>query len=221
MVELYAFNVPLQAELSDFSFLLDSLSEEKRCRIARFVRREDALRGLFGEWLVRKVAAEKCGMNPEEFEIGVSKYGKPYFSNFSKMHFNISHAGAWVLAAFAGEPVGVDVEAVRPIDLNVTSLVFSKQECSTLFALPPEKQLDYFFRLWTLKESLVKALGKGFSYDLRDFSFTFDDNHYEVTGPVGRDFSFRHYDIGSGYISAACCIDRIFADQIEIRQLQQ
>ncbi|MHC9543179.1 MAG: 4'-phosphopantetheinyl transferase superfamily protein [Vulcanimicrobiota bacterium] len=221
MVELYAVNVPLQAELSDFSFLFPLLSKEKRCRIARFVRKEDALRGLFGEWLIRSVAAGKCGMKPEEFGIGVSEFGKPYFSNFSKMHFNLSHAGTWVLAAFADEPVGVDVEEIRPIDLNVASIVFSEQECSILAALPPEKQLNYFFRLWTLKESLVKALGKGFGYDLRDFSFTFDDNHYEVRGPVGRDFSFRHYDIGSGYASAACCTDRVFADHIEIRHLQQ
>lgn len=221
MVELYAVNVPLQAELSDLSFLLPLLSEEKRCRIARFVRKEDALRGLCGEWLIRSVAAGKSGMKAEEFEIDVSEFGKPYFSNFSTMHFNLSHAGTWVLAAFADEPVGVDVEEIRPIDLNVASIVFSEQECSILSALPPEKQLNYFFRLWTLKESLVKALGKGFGYDLRDFSFVFDDNHYEVRGPVGRDFCFRHYDIGSGYASAACCTDSIFADHIEIRHLQQ
>ncbi len=221
MVELYAVKVPLEAELSDFSFLLPIISERKRCRIARFVRKEDALRGLFGEWLVRSVAAEKCGRKPEELEIDIGEHGKPYFCNCSELHFNLSHAGAWVLAAFAGVPVGVDVEIIRPMDLNVATIVFSEQERSILSALTPEKQLSYFYRLWTLKESLVKALGKGFLYDLREFSFSFDDRDYEVRGPLTEHYFFRHYDIESGYASAVCCTDGVFADQIEIRHLRQ
>jgi len=218
MVELYAAKVPLDAELSDFPDMLSIVSESRRQRIARFIRREDALRGLFGEWLIRTVASEKCALRPDEIEIAADGRGKPYFCNCGTIHFNLSHAGSWVLAAFALEPVGVDVEAVRPIDLDVASMVFSGQECSVLLSLPPDRQIDHFYRLWTLKESLIKALGTGFSCDLREFSFTFDGGHCEVRGPLKERYWFRQYDIEDGYSSAACSTEGTFAGEIEMRQ---
>jgi len=218
MVKLYAAKVPLDAELSDFPDMLSVVSESRRQRIARFIRREDALRGLFGEWLVRTVASEKSGLRPGEVEIAADGRGKPYFCNCGAVHFNLSHAGSWVLAAFAAEPVGVDVEAVRPIDLDVASMVFSMEECSVLLSLPQDRQIDYFYRLWTLKESLIKALGTGFSSDLREFSFTFDRSRCEVRGPLRERYRFRQYDIADGYSSAACSTEEIFAGEIEMRQ---
>jgi 4'-phosphopantetheinyl transferase len=50
---------------------------------------------------------------------------------------------------------------------------FSPAEVSDLEALPAPERADRFFQVWTLKESYIKAHGKGLSMPLAEFSFRF------------------------------------------------
>jgi 4'-phosphopantetheinyl transferase len=51
--------------------------------------------------------------------------------------------------------------------------VFSPRELAQLEALRGEEKLDRALRLWTLKESYIKARGMGLSLPLNKFSFLF------------------------------------------------
>ena len=47
-------------------------------------------------------------------EIRRAAGGKPYFPQYPHIHFNLSHSRGAAVCALSGEPVGVDVELLRP-----------------------------------------------------------------------------------------------------------
>lgn len=73
--------------------------------------------------------------------------------------FSLSHTKGAVVLAVDPDPVGVDVEALRPISPKLPRRVLSGQEFAW-FSARGSRPAD-FFTLWTLKESYYKALGTG------------------------------------------------------------
>lgn len=86
--------------------------------------------------------------------------GKPLSDN---CYFNISHShGLVVFVKSDYSPVGVDVEKIEFVGLKLRRYVSSENEYETI------QSDEDFFRLWTNKESLVKALGTGIVSPMRD-----------------------------------------------------
>uniref|UniRef100_A0A7C9AL35 holo-[acyl-carrier-protein] synthase n=1 Tax=Opuntia streptacantha TaxID=393608 RepID=A0A7C9AL35_OPUST len=85
------------------------------------------------------------------------------------LHFNLSHTSSMVACGItAHSPVGIDVEEKkRIIKHDVMSFArrfFSPHEVEHLASISdPEKRQQELIKLWTLKESYVKALGRGFA----------------------------------------------------------
>ena len=78
--------------------------------------------------------------------------GKPYFPGCTHIHFNISHSRGCALCALHGEPVGVDVERLRPAPRRLAAGMGD----------------EAFFRLWTAREATVKREGRGWTALLQD-----------------------------------------------------
>jgi len=55
--------------------------------------------------------------------------------------------------------------------------IFSKEEASDLFAKEDNEKTEYFFELWTLKESYIKADGRGLSLPLNSFFFRIENDN--------------------------------------------
>ena len=74
---------------------------------------------------------------------------------------SVSHArGLVAVAASRVGPVGVDVESRREFEIDgMARRWFDPVEVSWLYQQPD--QLDAFLRLWTAKEAVGKALGRG------------------------------------------------------------
>src|SRR5262249_23713258 len=72
--------------------------------------------------------------------------------------------------------IGADVEHVEPrrTSRDVADRYFAATEVAALTALPVDAQTDRFFHYWTLKESYIKACGKGLAIPLGDFAFAFE-----------------------------------------------
>ena len=80
--------------------------------------------------------------------------------------FNVSHSGPHGLIAVVPEGrVGIDVEdraTDRDMD-GVASLTFTPAEQAELAAADGVRKTEFFYRIWTMKEALIKALGVGLS----------------------------------------------------------
>ncbi|QIQ04395.1 4'-phosphopantetheinyl transferase family protein [Streptomyces liangshanensis] len=71
-------------------------------------------------------------------------------------------AGIGALAVRAGDWVGVDVEALRPVDDNLADVVLTPSERAYVMGRPRGPERDAaFHRTWTRKEAVVKAVGLG------------------------------------------------------------
>ena len=151
----------------------------------RFVLCRAALRALL-------CSAISCCNRQLSFEGG--PYGKPFAlvdGTPVSVSFNVSHSGGCGLIALASEGrLGVDVEeltARRDLE-SLIEAVMGPEEQAELGELEGKARLDQFYRLWTCKEALIKALGTGFSTDISRFQVPLSIRRGGSTGK----FRFPH-----------------------------
>jgi 4'-phosphopantetheinyl transferase len=82
----------------------------------------------------------------------------------------LSHAGELALVALGEtEILGVDIEELRelPDRWDVAKIVFTEAEIDAIRSAPLTRQVPEWYRTWTRKEALLKAIGRGFGVDAR------------------------------------------------------
>lgn len=157
------------------------LIEEELIKEQRFYFAKDRRRYLITRTLVREVLSRYCPVRPEAWRFSSNAYGRPEIcadlaeeESTRNISFNISHTDGLVMMGVArGCELGVDTENVnaRQVSLDIADRFFSMEETSALWNLPMHQQHQRFFEYWTLKESYIKALGKGLSVGLDQFGF--------------------------------------------------
>ncbi len=153
-----------------WSTLERAVSAEETARAARFLHDVDRRRHILGRALLRLALARLLDTSPHDIRFAVSGLGKPTLPGGPS--FNIAHSGDHVLIALAADGrLGIDVEAVRPLRdlLGLARTSFGPDEYERIVALPPEQRPGPFFRTWTRKEAMLKALGCGLT-GLRNIS---------------------------------------------------
>lgn len=109
------------------------------------------------------------------YEIEYQHGGKPILAGSNNIYFNLSHAGDYAICVVANTPVGIDIEGKREVNDNVIKKWFSKDEKNWINENLEEKQ-ERFFRLWTAKESVSKATGKGLAQIMEGIYFKVGDS---------------------------------------------
>ncbi|MPW21328.1 4'-phosphopantetheinyl transferase superfamily protein [Paraburkholderia sp. CNPSo 3157] len=142
-----------------------SPDERQRARDYRKQTRRDAYIARRG--MLRSLMARYLACRPESLRFGVTGFGRPVLQwpHGARLAFNVSHTGGIALFAFAWDcRVGVDVE--RQVDgIYVEGIgrgILSSVEEAALGAARADSA-STFFRIWTRKEALLKALGTGLS----------------------------------------------------------
>ena len=151
---------------------LDPSETERLCRFrVDRPRREFAL----CRAALRANLCDLLGCTNERLSFGFGEHGKPFAlvaGRAASTSFNLSHSVGHGLVAFASlarprKRIGVDAEVRRP-DRDFDGIgerVFGATERAALAAARGEDKVHLFYRLWALKEALIKALGTGFSLD--------------------------------------------------------
>ncbi len=138
----------------------------------------------------RPVLALYAGVPLAELRLAVDTHGKPRLAAPSSPRFNLSHCGDVVLLAIGrGVELGVDVEVLRPRPraLQLAQRYFTADEAAALAALPEDVRQQAFYRLWTAKEAVLKALGRGLAFGLNRVGF-----RLETAGTVVSPQDFAH-----------------------------
>lgn len=118
--------------------------------------------------LLERVLEERYGITSPELLLG--EQGKPYLPEGPE--FSISHSHGIAAVAVGAQPLGLDVEELRPYHARVPERIMSPSEYRW-FLGRGELKRD-FFTLWTLKESYYKYLGTGLRGFPNDTEFYFD-----------------------------------------------
>ncbi len=148
---------------------LDLLDESERHRWDRFVVQRAKRQFSLCRAALRIHLCERLGCQNHELSFGYLEHGKPFAQVNgapSPVSFNVSHSGSHGLIAFAEhDGLGIDLEERAPgrnFD-GIGSSVYGPAEQRALTAAEGREKADLFYRLWSLKEALIKALGTGFS----------------------------------------------------------
>jgi len=213
--EAHVWRFPLDLPASALAGWERSLSDDERRRADRF--RTPALRRRFvaGRGGLRAVLSAYLGCPPERVGFVYGRHGKPALApglTPGPFEFNLSHSGELALCAVSSVGVvGVDIEAVRPMEANGQNLVgrfFSPRERDDFFSLPEPERLAAFFRGWTRKEAFLKATGTGLATVLDSFDVPLDPAAPPAVLRVADDpgasarWSLFDLDPGPGYAAA-------------------
>ena len=162
---------------------------------------------------LRAILCGRLDCRNEHLSFGNSKYGKPFAmvgGVKSQLSFNVSHSGNHGLIAVAPRGrLGIDLEERVPkrnLD-GLVEAVMGPDEQAELASLRGLDRLRLFYRLWTFKEAVIKALGTGFSTDISRFQVPHNLRRGDKTGS----FRFPHLpsvawgleDIGNEEFAAA------------------
>ena len=153
------------------------LSPEEQDRASRFRFRHDRNAFVAAHGLLRFALRQTTGRSDWLFDAG--PHGKPVLvagEGAVAPHFNITHTPGLAACGLSFDgPIGVDAELQgRAVDVaGVAERCFTPDERRRVETAGPERS-RHFIELWTLKESVAKALGHGLAMDLRSFSVTTD-----------------------------------------------
>lgn len=206
MGELYICNTAALSNPAVFAqklHLLSNAQQEKILSLRKAAGRNLSLGGL----LLLRTALLQRGIS--EFAIRKNAFGKPYLEKAEGVFFNISHSGQYAVCAVGGSEVGADIEKLREVDLRVARRFFSAEEFALLQAQEEAQKQETFFRIWTLKESFLKALGTGMHTALNSFSIALGPGGKGPAsvlcrnGAGGKPYFFQEYAL-EGYKIAVC-----------------
>jgi 4'-phosphopantetheinyl transferase len=159
------------------------LSAGERAQQLRFHFARDRRRYLVTRALARTVLSRYAPVRPHEWSFSAGPRGRPDIASprtSPPLEFNIAHSADLVMMAVSsGRTIGVDTEgmAMRDVDIEALDRYFAPEESAVLLALAPPARRRRFLELWTLKESYLKATGKGLAIALDACRFELPGEH--------------------------------------------
>lgn len=225
LVRLYGL-LELSKALPEYQALAQ-LHEAERLALRRMDSASRYRELLYGRVQLRRDLAAWAGVAVEEICFQSSPLGKPRAATQSGVvlpAFNVSHANGLLAIALARDgDIGVDLEQETPAMaeeiLSIARGQFAPAEYQQLLALSPEARPACFFRQWTLKEAMAKAIGAGFALAL---------DQLDVAGTSSRicralpwqdrvlNLHAQHLRIGSHWHLAAARVDALSKVDIQV-----
>ncbi|MER7341994.1 4'-phosphopantetheinyl transferase superfamily protein [Streptomyces sp. NPDC000075] len=149
------------------------LDDDERKRAARLLRPGDRRTYLASHLGLRILLGGYLGVAPGEVRFVREDcpgcggpHGRPAVAG-GGVHFSLSHSGDLAYFAFAGVPVGVDVEGL-PSAEAVADILSSLHPAETaeITALPEDGRRAALARVWSRKEACLKGIGTGLAEGL-------------------------------------------------------
>ena len=158
----------------------------------------------------------------EDYKVEKTEGGKPYLLGASDIYFNISHTKGMVVCAVSEREIGVDVEYVREAKESLIRRICSKEEREYIWGkedMLKKVELEEdetenvglndidlrFTRIWTLKESYVKAIGKGLAFSMKEISFSLKEGEKgRIIGSSIEGWKYHQFMLRGKYVLSVC-----------------
>lgn len=174
--EIYIADVTPLKDIGLFERLYRSLPSFRQEKIDRLHRIEDKRLSL-GAGVLLSSALSHHGIH--DYRIATGTYGKPYLDGHTDLFFSLSHSHERVMCVLSQGEVGCDVQWMDPkLDPSLANRFFAVEEIEWIEAAKSDaERKERFFRIWTLRESVMKATGRGFSRSVGDFSLVIGEGN--------------------------------------------
>ena len=173
----------LQKKIDEIPVDVSLLDEDEMSRYDRLIDPAKKIEYLAGRCFLKREIAEMTNSTPENIQLLLSDNGKPYTgsSDMKFPHFNLSHSGGMVMIAFSKFPVGVDLEITRKLDVDALRPFLTPVELAVLLSKEGVDQQQSVLKLFTMKESFVKATDKKWGLDV--IAFDWVNNAWQLQDP--------------------------------------
>lgn len=174
--EVYIFKIGPLLTPDDMQKQLEQLPLSEQNRINKYHHQADRQRSLVAQVFIRKKL--KRALNCNLVNIKRSSNGRPYLcpsTHTFSGDFNLSHSEDKIICGFSSNgKIGVDIESIKPLDLSIIDFCFTQEERKYFNSLQDQERLLFFYKIWTLKEAYVKAIGTGITDSFSHFGFDMD-----------------------------------------------
>lgn len=152
------------------------LEETERMRGARLHRQQDRTAHRLAHALLQRALRGALGRSSCPLLRDASGCPRLEQPSEKPLWFNLSHTAGMVVCALAQAPVGIDVEGTdRVRDWHgIASRFFHPDELAWIERAPLTERCRRFVTIWTLKEAVVKATGRGLAIPLAGFAVDAD-----------------------------------------------
>ena len=175
MIHTYYADIRCLENETLFREKVKQLSPYRQQKIAILRNDRDRNRSL-GAGLLLDHGLAVYGLQERSVEYDIGQWGKPALKYHPEICFSLSHSGDYAICTIGDRPVGNDIEHVREGRLKVANRFFAEEELAWLYeAETEEERTGRMFRLWTMKESFLKVIGRGMSLSLKDFVIRMDE----------------------------------------------
>ena len=172
-IDVWIWTLQQPAELQNYACLL---SPDEHARAERFLSAAHRETYIVGRGRLRQILSTYVSQPAVTLSFTYGSAGKPLLNLPDAPHFNLSHSeNTAALAVCRTCPVGLDIEAARDITEDIAGRFFSSGEIAALRGTPEHDRSAAFFRCWTRKEAVVKALGDGLNRPLTSFDVSIAD----------------------------------------------
>ncbi len=179
----------------------ETISEYRLKKAKNYKNEDDRKLSILSSLLLDK-ALKKHDLSERNMKYTFNAYGKPYFANAEDLHFSISHSGEYAMVVLSDKEIGCDIQQIKDINLSIADRFFTAEERKYV------KCTENFFRIWTLKESFIKAIGKGLALPLNSFSIKGLDSDKSYCEYNRELYEFKEFDKMTGYCIAVCEVKR-------------
>ena len=177
--------VPARLSADRESLALALVTPARRARGAQIKQPQDRLHCLLAGLLLRAV----LGVTGDH-QLQAGPWGKPSLTAGAPC-FNLAHSGDWVLLGVGDRPLGVDVERLRTISPALARRQFSPAEQAWAEGDPAR-----LLALWTARESVMKATGRGITLAPEDLEIVLGPDGPETALADGRPWFLHRGALG-------------------------
>lgn len=172
-------------------------------RAQKYVHIKDRNRFIICRSLIKYLLAKEIGVDISLVRLEEHPDGKPYFPLDRTLFFNLAHAGDCAVVAIGKCELGVDIEWInRDFEYrDMLSTVFNQTEIEHI--QDSKDQCHSFYKLWTRKEAIVKAIGRGIDDDLYKIHVT--DGFHSIASSLLSGFknvNVNSFDLSDDYVGA-------------------
>ena len=175
-VELWQLDLAAWSQVGDICESVLTSQELQQAQEFRFHQGRE--RFILGRGMMRHVLAHWLRIPATEVVFRFTGHGKPHLADAaSDVQFNLSHSGDLILLAVTrGVQLGVDIERRREIKRRdqIAQGILAAKELKEYEALSEPERQSAFFTIWTRKEAIIKAVGRGLSFPLTELEVSFD-----------------------------------------------
>jgi 4'-phosphopantetheinyl transferase len=209
---IHVFRAALDVLPAEQDILAECLSAPERERASHFRFENDRRKFIVRSGVRRHLLAKYLNTSAAQIAFKVTTFGKPSLDapyDQPGLHFNSSDSGERAVYALTlRRDLGIDIETLRPLpDADkLAQRYFSPAELRVLLAYSGVAREEYFFRIWSRKEAILKTVGVGLSGNLQRVDVSTPAETCEQWMPLqydaGMPVMWRDIDLESGYSAA-------------------